>query len=609
KDAYVGYCRTYDNPGAANKRGNGIVLGSVDNGTIERCVAYNNGADYTGSEGPAGIWTYSSNNITIQYNESYNNKTQGTDGDGFDLDQDVTNSFLQYNYSHGNDGAGFLVYDSGGTTNSNNVVRYNVSENDGRTKPYGGITVGDNVDGLDIYGNTVYVSSAASNPVGIYINNFVGTTPKNIRVRNNIIVTNQTATGTVKLADVDVGTGTTFQGNAYWTVGGSFSLKWGSNTRTTLADFRSSDGQEKNGNADTGFNVDPKLRNPGNGGTIGNADNLATLEAYKLKADSPLINAGLNLTASPFNLSVGTRDFYGNALPQLGAYDIGAHELSLYQAESATLAGGTTADSNNAGYTGTGFANLPATDGTVTFASVNAASAGTHKLTFRYANGSASARTTELKVNGVAVTGGLTFPVTGSWTTWSTVSVNVTLTAGNNTVAVRSTGQDGGNVDWMEVTVLANRSTDATKASASTAPTANEQAAQAFDGKYTSGNFSKWLGEMTSTGAWLQYDFGTNPQVVTQYKITSANDAASRDPKNWVLEATNDLAGSWTTLDTQSNQTFSGRYTTNTYNVSNTTSYRYYRLRVTANNGSTENPWNHSGVTGLVQLAELQLLA
>ena len=53
----------------------------------------------------------------------------------------MTNSVMQYNYSHDNDGAGYGLYQ--GSTSapwSNNVVRYNISQNDGRKNGYGAIT-------------------------------------------------------------------------------------------------------------------------------------------------------------------------------------------------------------------------------------------------------------------------------------------------------------------------------------------------------------------------------------------------------------------------------------------------------------------------------------
>ena len=87
-------------------------MADTDGGTIERSIAYNNGF-LCGSSGggPVGLWTWDSNNITIQNNESYANRSGAAtaDGGGLDLDGGVTNSKVQYNYTHGNDGAGVLV--------------------------------------------------------------------------------------------------------------------------------------------------------------------------------------------------------------------------------------------------------------------------------------------------------------------------------------------------------------------------------------------------------------------------------------------------------------------------------------------------------------------
>jgi len=94
---------------------------------------------------------------------------------------------------------------------------------------------------------------------------------------------------------------------------------------------------------------------------------------------------------------------------------------------------------------------------------------------------------------------------------------------------------------------------------------------------------SKWYG-YNSPANWLQYDFGAgNAQTVKRYTINVA-DVATRDPKDWTFLGSQD-GSTWTTLDTQSNQTFPDRRL-NTYNLGNTTAYRYYRLNITANNGA-----------------------
>jgi hypothetical protein len=124
-----------------------------------------------------------------------------------------------------------------------------------------------------------------------------------------------------------------------------------------------------------------------------------------------------------------------------------------------------------------------------------------------------------------------------------------------------------------------------------------EGAYKAFD----SNPGSKWFGWNAATG-WLQYDFGAgNEQVVKRYTINSA-DVAARDPKDWNFLGSQD-GSSWTTLDSQSNQSFAIRMQQNTYPIGNTTAYRYYRLDITANNGSTGvaiaelGMWSDSGRT------------
>ena len=124
-----------------------------------------------------------------------------------------------------------------------------------------------------------------------------------------------------------------------------------------------------------------------------------------------------------------------------------------------------------------------------------------------------------------------------------------------------------------------------------------EGSPKAFDGNPG----SKWYCNSASTG-WLQYDFGTgNAQVVKRYTLNCA-DVDTRDPKNWNFMGSQD-GSTWTTLDSQSNQSFVIRMGMNTYDIGNTTAYRYYRLDVTANNGATTMAiaelglWGDSGQT------------
>ncbi|MEV4303689.1 CBM35 domain-containing protein [Nonomuraea sp. NPDC049624] len=122
-----------------------------------------------------------------------------------------------------------------------------------------------------------------------------------------------------------------------------------------------------------------------------------------------------------------------------------------YQAEAATLTGASVA-TNHAGYTGAGFVDYVNAPGGSIEWSVNVAEAGSHTLTFRYANGTAAGRPMDVAVNGVTAVTGLAFPGTGSWDTWADVRATVTLNAGVNTVRATGTGAEGGpNVDRLSV--------------------------------------------------------------------------------------------------------------------------------------------------------------
>lgn len=123
----------------------------------------------------------------------------------------------------------------------------------------------------------------------------------------------------------------------------------------------------------------------------------------------------------------------------------------VIQSETQPLSGGTTKAGNYGGYTGAGFAHYAGPGSAVTY-SITRASAGTAKLTFRYANGSTVNRPLQIFVNN-ALVGTLAFAPTGSWTNWWTVSLDaVKLPAGAVTIkAVASTSAGGANVDQLTV--------------------------------------------------------------------------------------------------------------------------------------------------------------
>ncbi len=127
--------------------------------------------------------------------------------------------------------------------------------------------------------------------------------------------------------------------------------------------------------------------------------------------------------------------------------------ITVYEAEDALLNGPTVA-SNRTGYTGTGFVEYGTTSGEFIEWTVNSAAGGPAALDFRYANGDTVDRPLELSVNGTVVNASLSFPPTGNWDTWASVSLTSTLNAGANTIRLTSTAGSGPNVDSLTVTDL-----------------------------------------------------------------------------------------------------------------------------------------------------------
>jgi Carbohydrate binding module (family 6) len=119
-----------------------------------------------------------------------------------------------------------------------------------------------------------------------------------------------------------------------------------------------------------------------------------------------------------------------------------------YEAETAVCQG--TVDSDHTGFTGAGFCNTDNATGASVEWTVNATTAGTATLGFRYANGTTTNRPMDISVNGVVVASGVAFNSTGTWDTWADATLTLPLQAGANTVRATATTAAGGpNLDYL----------------------------------------------------------------------------------------------------------------------------------------------------------------
>lgn len=333
EDVTIRQCISHDNGGdptyTANHSGSGIMVDDTKNVLIEYCTSYHNGAVNAGlTGGPCGIWSHSSTNVLIQHCEAYNNKTNGAaDGGGFDLDGGVTNSVIQYCYSHDNDGPGYLMwnYEDAPHALSDNTLRYNISANDCRKHSYGAIHIGTSglpITNIKIHNNTIYVPlTTEGNAKAIWTGGSASN--ESLHFYNNLFITD----GKAPLVEIDPGQkNIVFAGNAYWCSGMDFILNYEKQAFSSLAEWQKATGQEKVVDKTSGLFTDPKITMANEQQTINDADKLSTLKNFMTLSGSPLIGAGVDL--GKFSIQKVNKDFWGNTIPVDAAPSIGAYYFS-----------------------------------------------------------------------------------------------------------------------------------------------------------------------------------------------------------------------------------------------------------------------------------------
>lgn len=313
---FVSDCKAFNNNGDVtvtnNWSGSGILVDYASYVNVEYSEAAYNGAyqPWTGN-GPVGIWCWNADHITIRHCISHDNlRGKGnSDGGGFDLDGGTTYSSIEYCYSYGNAGPGYLLYNFNWKSipHRYNTVRYCISEND----KLGGIAIGTAglpIENLNVYNNVCFNTNGS-----IILRNYNGTVT-NVALRNNIFLTNATLT---------IGNNAfILQGNCYYSSAGMYSFgSYGSN----FTAWANATGKELYNGQIVGLNRDPGLLDVGAGNKLTDPRQLSTLRSYSAAAGySQVIDAGLDLQTL-FAIAPGSSDIIGQPIPN-GAYDIGAYE-------------------------------------------------------------------------------------------------------------------------------------------------------------------------------------------------------------------------------------------------------------------------------------------
>lgn len=164
-----------------------------------------------------------------------------------------------------------------------------------------------------------------------------------------------------------------------------------------------------------------------------------------------------NYTASITATGTGSGNYYSPAsyCINLTVDDAGSFpSAQILEAEDATI-NKATIDTKHPGFTGSGFVDYLNNTGDYIEWSLNSNTGGKATLVFRYANGSSNNRPLKLEVNGVVVTASLSFPPTGGWDQWKTISVDADLQPGTNKIKLTAIGYSGANLDHLKWTVKA----------------------------------------------------------------------------------------------------------------------------------------------------------
>lgn len=313
---------------------------NAENVTIEYNAIHDNGGDNLppgeDPNGPSAITLYDGHNAVIQHNEIYRQRRDPdgpTDNGGIDLW--ATDSVVQYNYVHDNEGWGMILGagDPADPTDvfpwpsERNTIRYNLFENNARKLPNSDsipellgaqLLLFGPVKDFEIYNNTFY----SRNPVGplppveateamiAIFDAPPARAPQHLHFRNNLFI----AEDQVRFVETTAFEDILFENNAY--IGGASAqqVKWGDDVYDTIAAWSEAAGLTARVAGLTA------LCAPGAGDAAG----------YRLAPNSPLIDAGADLLV--LGIEPGFTDFFGNGVPYpilndiRSTFDIGAHE-------------------------------------------------------------------------------------------------------------------------------------------------------------------------------------------------------------------------------------------------------------------------------------------
>ena len=329
KNVYVGASRFYNNqgqPDSPTNSGSGLVLGGVDTATVEGNLAFKNGGLNTTIQGGVGIWAYDSTRVTDPAQRVLRQPHRRTRGwwrlrlrpERLELGHPVQllarqrGQRLHARPRHGHGDP---------HEQRHPLQRQPERRPEERHRRDPRLRAGQQRRDLPEH----HLARAGLDAARSRSGSTASSRRSKVHIRNNII---RTKTGVpllqVSAAAVGSAVDLRFQGNDWYTSGGTFKFKWGTPTYGSLSAWRTATGAERVGTDAVGTSADP-LFVGGDAPTLGNTARLDELRNYYgLSAGSTIVDKGLNLTG--FGVTPSPVDFTGNPTPNGAAPDPGAFE-------------------------------------------------------------------------------------------------------------------------------------------------------------------------------------------------------------------------------------------------------------------------------------------
>ena len=195
-----------------------------------------------------------------------------------------------------------------------------------------------------------------------------------------------------------------------------------------------------------------------NGGTTNRPINVSAGGGGSAQIAGAPTGSWTNWVSATVNIAMaaGDNDFVlssvsNDGMPNIDKFDLTQAFTRTFQAENAFDIDEGVVEAIHPGFTGTGYLNINNFNNTFAWYIVNSPAAATVAVTVRYANGGTTSRPIDVQGAGPSVR--IAGAPTGSWSNWTTATVNVPLDAGDNDFFLFSVSNDGmPNVDKFDIT-------------------------------------------------------------------------------------------------------------------------------------------------------------